>query len=492
MRLTTLSDSILLTEAHMAASRQVLRESCDGLTKDQRVVVEGIYNELRPLIEASLSPQQIQQIFGDAEKALTAQGGNRTLLGKGVDTAKKANEIINNIGRWLQNTTPVQNFDAKFEKLKLDINKKFPDSKILDGISNMAIWVKDNPGKTAAVIGILTAIASLAAGPVGGAIAGQVLKGSVELLKGEKLSTAIGKGAKAAALGWLTGKAVEFIGNALSAPVESAAREMGRGIVKADYKATISEIGGKFGDRFETFATGELYGKAQDVADIKEVWQAGIDAWKEGEYLRANSMFNSAQQMTQELANPEYVKSVAATAETAKTMMDAAKGMQSFFGSMADVAQGAATGASGAKKESYYTQQRPLSEGQVYVLFSKVEQLGEANFLSRAAGAVAQKAAQVGTNLTTRVTADKLNKAWQKAGSPTDSEELAKFLAGQGVTDDIVKQIYTTMKLPVPGAALQPAAADFKTVKAQIAALPLKEKQRLITYLTKQLQGQTK
>jgi hypothetical protein len=389
----------------------------------------------------------------------------------------------------LQNTTPVQNFDAKFEKLKLDINKKFPDSKILDGVSNLGIWVKDNPGKTAAVIGILTAIAALTTGPVGGAIAGQVLRGSAELLKGEKLSTAVGKGAKAAALGWLTGKAVDFIGNALSDPVESAAREMGRGIVKANYKATIDEIGGEFGNRFGTFTTGQLYGKAEDIADIKDVWKAGVDAWKEGEYLRSDAMFKSAAEMTAKLADPQYVQSVTDTADTAKTMMAAAKEMQGFFDKMGDVAQGAASGISGKdKKESYYTQQRPLSEGQVYVLFNRVAQLNEAGFLSRAAG----KIAQAGTNLTTKITADKLNKAWQKAGSPTDSEELAKLLTAQGVTDDAVKQIYTSMKLPVPGAAPQAAAVDFKAVKSQIAALPLKQKQRLITFVTKQLQVQPK
>jgi hypothetical protein len=103
--------------------------------------------------------------------------------------------------------------DEKFEKLKNDINTKFPDSKLLDGISDLGIWMKENPGKSAAVIGVLTALASLAGGPVGGAIAGQVLRGAAELIKGEKLSTAMGKGVKTAALGYLSGKAFEMLGN---------------------------------------------------------------------------------------------------------------------------------------------------------------------------------------------------------------------------------------------------------------------------------------
>ena len=167
----------ILIEHQMATSRKILAESCQGLTEAQTLVVRGIYKEMQPLIEASLTAQQIQGMFGEIEKAATAAGDNRTMLGKGVDVAKKADEVINNIGKWLQNTTPVAAFDQKFEQLKATINKKFPDSKILDAISEMGMWAEANPGKTAAIVGVLTAIAGLAAGPVGGAIAGQILRG---------------------------------------------------------------------------------------------------------------------------------------------------------------------------------------------------------------------------------------------------------------------------------------------------------------------------
>jgi hypothetical protein len=41
--------------------RQILRESCDGLTLEQRRIVEGIYNEFVPLIEATLTADQINR-----------------------------------------------------------------------------------------------------------------------------------------------------------------------------------------------------------------------------------------------------------------------------------------------------------------------------------------------------------------------------------------------------------------------------------------------
>ena len=72
-------------------------------------------------------------------------------------------------------------------------------------LTGLGTWAKENPGKTAAIIGVLTALAGIAGGPIGGAIAGQALKGAAELIKGEKVSTAVGKGVKTAAIGALAG-----------------------------------------------------------------------------------------------------------------------------------------------------------------------------------------------------------------------------------------------------------------------------------------------
>ncbi len=56
------------------------------------------------------------------------------------------------------------------------------------------------------------------------------------------------------------------------------------------------------------------------------------------------------------------------------------------------------------------------------------------------------------------VTADALNKAWTAAGSPTDSEEVAKVLQGAGVPAEAVTKIFADLKLPAPGAT--PPAAE--------------------------------
>ena len=62
-----------------------------------------------------------------------------------------------------------------------------------------------------------------------------------------------------------------------------------------------------------------------------------------------------------------------------------------------------------------------------------------------------QKARQVGTNITTKVTADKLMKAWNKAGKPTDSVQIATWLTGtQGVNPAVMQQAFQTAGIKMP------------------------------------------
>jgi hypothetical protein len=95
---------------------------------------------------------------------------------------------------------------------------------------------------------------------------------------------------------------------------------------------------------------------------------------------------------------------------------------------------------------------------------------------------------QKAKNLTSKVTADKLNSAWKKAGSPMDSEAVAKVLADAGVNPDVTKKVYADLKIPTGAAAgaedpVAQGAVDIETVKQMIAKLPVDRKARLLTYL---------
>lgn len=475
-------------------NQQILRESCDGLTHEQRRIVEGIYNEFVPLIEASLTADQIKQVFGELEKQAVAGGTNRTAIGAGVDVAKKANEVINNVGKWLQNTTPVKMADEKFEKLKNDINKKFPDSKLLDGISNLGFWMKENPGKSAAIIGVLTALASLAGGPVGGAIAGQVLRGAAELIKGEKLSTAVGKGIKTAALGYLSGKAFEVLGKfvggmrADSIPIPGAEES---GLAKVTYGATrtLTAPGLSSEEMVQGFNVTVF---PSDQEAINQAMQAIRDGQAGG--------FDTLRTIAREIQSADYksaMKDILAGARSDQlsndSLMNWIDGMAKAGQAMSQGAVAASTGTE--KKESYYVQTRPLSEGQVYMIVDRI--LVEAGFMDKlkagagkVAGAAAKGAAWVGKQATEKVTSAKLLAAWKLEGSPTDSEEFKQFLLNYGgIEAPVVDKVFTDLKIsaaPVAQAA-QAATGGYAEVKKAIMQLNTKDRKRMMTYLTKQL-----
>lgn len=485
--------SNILFEQHMNNSNRILLESCHGLDAKQRAVVEGIYTELRPLIEASLTADQIKAVFGSIEKTATDAGTNRTLLGKGVDVGKQANEIVDNIGKWLQNTTPVKAFDQKFDDLKRKINTKFPDSKILDAISNMGMWAQENPGKTAAIIGVLTAIASLAGGPVGGAIAGQVLRGAVELLKGEKLSTAIGKGIKTAAYGFIAGKTFELLGDAIKGGAQIVKDNMFPNALRLNMKSIFDEVGGELGTRWANFEIQGLVGTPEDINTAKKLFSEAGQYWKAGDYEQSAATWKSLEGMIADTFNdPEYIAQIA-TDQASRTMISqAAQAAQEATKYIGAVAQGAVAGAGAkgslTKKESKISNARPLSEGQVYLIFKRItaSQINEGpmDAIKGFAGKAMDKARTVGTNLTTKITADKLNSAWQKAGAPTDSEELKKFLTSQGVDTTTIDTVYNSLKIKNVSAS---GASVYAQVKADLANLDKKNKRRLTAYLQKQL-----
>jgi LysM repeat protein len=65
-------------------------------------------------------------------------------------------------------------------------------------------------------------------------------------------------------------------------------------------------------------------------------------------------------------------------------------------------------------------------------------------FLSRAWSGIKN----VGHQLTTKITADKLKMNWHVAGKPSDSDALAQFLQQQGVGTDVIASVYKELGLP--------------------------------------------
>lgn len=133
-----------------------------------------------------------------------------------------------------------------------------------------------------------------------------------------------------------------------------------------------------------------------------------------------------------------------------------------------------------------------LSESQIATLFTLV-QIKNRQFNEGMWDTIKNKAATVGKNLTTKVTADKLNTAWAKSGSPTDSDAVAQILQGAGVDPAVVSKAYTDLSIPAPASKVeptldQPAAAsaiNTKEMLAQIMKLTPAEQQQVLAYLKK-------
>jgi hypothetical protein len=428
-----------LVEQHLRSSELLLESVCQDLNRQQKQIVEGIYNELRPLIEASLTADQINKIFTDVEAGATAGGGNRTMLGKAADVPGKVNDIINNVGKWLQDTTPVKMADQKFDQLKAKVGAKFPElDKQLTGLGT---WMKDNPGKSAAIIGVMTALASLAGGPVGGAIAGQVLRGAAELVKGEKLSTAVGKGVKTAAFGFIAGKAFEMLGDYLGGLRADIVMKGEYADASWDAAKTIRSPGFEWTQQIKGVNIKVLPDDAETIKFLSDtIGKGGSEAVQ---------AFDKLARLAAEIRSPEYkqlLADVGAMARDNDSLYNWIQGAKEGLQAASQGAVAATTGSKG-KKES-----KDLSRHQLQTIFEWCN--GSTATLNEGP---LDWIKQKGKNLTTKITADKLQKAWKAAGSPTDSDQVADILRSAGVSDEVLSPVYKSMKVKLnPQGAAKP------------------------------------
>jgi len=157
-------------------------------------------------------------------------------------------------------------------------------------------------------------------------------------------------------------------------------------------------------------------------------------------------------------------------------------------------AQLAKRGSTAAFQSGHSTKTNILSEDQITKLFIACayrQNLMEApggmlSNLKKQVGkgvtALGKKARQVGTNITTKVTADKLMKAWNKAGKPTDSVQIAQWLTTQGVDGAVMQQAFQTAGIKMPD--LKKIATDdpVMALAQQINATPAIKKQ-VLAYL---------
>jgi hypothetical protein len=376
----------LLTES----SNQYLYEGLNASEKQSVMLWESAGYAIK---EAALTADQIQQLFTSIEQGATAGGSNRTLLGKGKDVAGAVKTAYDDLVSKVQNSGPVKNIDAKYdqaaEKLKQATGG---DAGVMKYVEKYRKFAKERPIAQGLIYAALIAAAGISGVGIGGAAALGLLKMTDKLLQGEKFSTAVGKGAGAAALAYGASQLADL------------------------FKGSDAVAGRVQGLSDEQIAALKQAGSEGNKMIVKNgsLWIDGVNG--------------------PTMLNPP-------TGSSAEEMLKIAR-----------------SGLKSASESIQYNSKK-LSEGQVYLVFNRIcaTQLDEGVF---------DKIKTFGKNLTTKVTADKLNSAWQKAGAPMDSNELSAFLKTQGVSDEVIASTYAALKIPTADtAASTDAPAAKKSAK---------------------------
>ena len=486
--------------------------------------------EIHPyLIEAAMTPDQIQQLFGQVEKT------NRTALGKGVDAVDAAKDKIsdvwfNKFGGMLQSSKPVEKFDAKFEEIKSKIAAKYPD--IAAKLAKYGEYAKNNPnmhkfllaiaGSVAAALGVAAA-GGIAAGALavgtGTAIAVGIVNIADRLLQGQKASTAIGRGATAGLVAGITAAGaakLADLGKDLVAQI-GVMKGAGEGVEKLNIMRDSVGVAGMPG-----FERGiQIAGKTEDIAKLQDLWnqfsglaqdftQGGdtsamydtykqfaglVGQMKDPAYIDGLQLVAAQQQQAIEWVNSAFT-AINGAAKIATTAGAATVGQAAAGAGEAPATPGAPATATPtptpgapaepapaeptapAPKRQSLKQKLAARQTNEYIdrdltvrmwmlneMISKPRggvRLTEAG-IGQALGKGASWLANKAKGLTTKTTAADLTAAWQAAGSPTDSEEIAKVLRDAGVSDDIVSKTFTDMGVPAPSGAAPATDANVAT-----------------------------
>jgi hypothetical protein len=435
---------------------------------EQKHVIPFINDIEKYLKEAQLSQDQITQVFTDVEKGATAAGGNRTALGKGKDavgavTDKVKKVWFDKLGAALQQSDVVQGFDKKWEDIKSKVGAENP--KLAASLSKYKEFADNNPKTQKFLLMVGAAIAgSLGLAVAGGAAAGIAATGlgvgagvaivniADRLLKNEKLSTAVGRGATAGIVAGLTAAGVKGATELLSKLADSF--KVSDGVALMDSPKgpiPISAEDAKLWNDTVKKGMGELSKSMKGISpeDLLNGTDVIGSSTKESYKVAAEILKRASDPAYQEALQSAAIDAlgknvsidifVANAAEAAKTIAPVA-------GAMA----GQAAGGAGEKKES-----KTLTAKEMKIVFEwclgtpQVLNEGPMDALKKAGSAIAGKVAKVGKNITTKVTADKLMAAWKKAGSPTDSDAVADVLRTAGVRDDVIAPVYKTMSVPL-------------------------------------------
>lgn len=455
MRLNQLKNNYLYENLDTTASKSMMLWESAGIK----------------LKEAALTADQIQALFAQVEAEATSSGDNRTLIGQGKDAADAVSKAWEDLKTKIQDSAPIANVDATYDDAvsKIEAGLGGPDNAVSKMIMSYRKFAKEHPVAQGFIYAALIAAAGISGAGLGGAAVLGLLKMADKLLQGEKFSSAAYAGAKTGATAYGASKLGDYL---KGKPEGDAAIDATAATTPPDLAAVRKQ------------ASDEAMKAVQAALDN------GADPRLQGEL--AGIAQSTLEKYSTLNGGPLSVQTTEILGQ--KIAMQAATSASDSFDAIAQAnnLRGALRG------ESVEGTGKKLSEGQVYLVFNRIVTRNDymmlegrlmegplANTIKGAAGKAVDWAKTKGKNLTTKVTADKLNSAWQAAGSPMDSDAVSDILKGAGVNDKVIKKVYTDLKIPTGGAAAKGATLDFNGIMKLINTLPADRKARLLKSLMK-------
>ena len=389
--------------------------SITKIDKDRMITEQRTYklweNAGRKIVEAQLTANQINQLFANIEQSATAAGGNRTAIGKGKDAATAVNKAWEELKTKVQNSGPIKNMDAYYDQAAEKLKQATGGDQ---GVMKYVQKYRDFAKKHPVAQSLIYSALIAAAGITGAGVGG------------------------AAALGLF-----KMVDKLLQGEKFSSAAYSGAKTGALAYGAS------KVGDL--------VRGQSSTAADAADAADTAKTAKDTAQGVRKAAQAVKAVKPYKAYINGELVD-ITKTPEYLQMVKDGIPNRYAIDLTMAKL------------NTAPTAESIELSEQQIQKLFSAITLLNEGLW-----DTIKGKAQQVGKNITTKITADKLQSAWQKAGSPTDSSQIAALLLKNGVSQQIIDAVFKQMKIQAtpaqkPKAQPQQPAAQPKQAAPRTAA----------------------
>ena len=439
----------LVTKGGMAESVEAIKE---GYIAEGKILLEARItrklweNAGQKIAEAQLTADQINQIFQYAEKIQTAGGANRTMLGKGKDAAGAVSKAWEELKTKVQNSGPIQNVDAMYDKAAEQLKQATGgDQGVMQYVQKYRDFAKTHPVAQSLIYAALIGAAGISGAGVGGAAALGLFKMVDKLVQGEKFSSSAYQGAKTGGMAYAAGQIGQAMKGGDTATTTSTTTSTAPGITgDMSYDQAYNTYIQKFAqDPNNPSAMIVQQAKQFAATKAKDVLDSGTEVAGNAATNVATSTANASGNIPYDQAFKQGLAKFAANPgnPSANDVMRAK-----------DYAGKVASGMLKPVNESI-----ELTESQLYLMMGKIVERqhkldeGIMDTVKGAAGKAMNWAQTKGTNLTTKITADKLLQAWKKAGSPMDSLDVASIVQQAGVPSDTIKQVYGNMKIPFAG-----------------------------------------